>query len=106
MPHFACHRLIAPFQGEKRMQRVELDECGFFRTSVPLCAETPHTVWVAGVCVLLPQGTTPVCGDTLQELLARVEPVAAFGRLCLWHVAGMPADIPLSAPVSCWERIC
>lgn len=105
MMYFACHRLVIPFHGDEQMQAVELDECGFFRARVPLHAELPHTVWLAGVCILLPQGTVPVCGETLQSLLARVEMGASDRRSCLWHLVGMPVDIPLSRPVSRWEKI-
>lgn len=105
MPHYACHRLIIPFRGEELMQTVELDEDGFFRARASLHAETSHTVWLAGACVLLPQGMVPVCGETLQALLARVERDAVGGRSCLWHLAGMPADLPSSCPVNRWDKI-
>lgn len=108
MSRYACHRLIAPLHRRKElpMQTMEIDDGGFFHSCVPMEKETAQTVWLGGICVLLPENIVPVCGETLRELSERAERNQESSLFCLWKIEGMPVDIPDTCPVYRWERVC
>lgn len=88
------------------MQIVELDVHGFCLARRPMEAETSATVWLGGVCILLPEEVCPEKGEALQDLLGRVGLPACEDNICLWHLPGIPVGISKSRPVSRWERMC
>ena len=88
------------------MQTVELDDGGFFRSYAPMEKETAQTIWLGGICVLLPERMVPVCGETLRELSERAERNQESSLFCLWKIEEMPVDMSDTCPVCRWERVC
>lgn len=88
------------------MQTVELDGHGFCLVCRPMQSETSATVWLGGVCILLPEGVQPVCGETLQDVQGRVARASGEKNVCLWHLPDVPVGISDNQPVYRWERQC